>query len=65
MSLPYTWHDVGAELTIPVVWLRGELAHGNQPGFAVEPTVMASPGKRLKKGNFVTRKNYSLKKIKQ
>jgi hypothetical protein len=52
--LRHTWHGVGAVL---VIWLQGELARGNQPEFVVEPTDMASPGKRLKKGIFVIIKN--------
>lgn len=58
MSLPHTWHGVRAELAIPIMWRRGELARGNQYEFAVEPTAMAKPGKRLKKGNFVIMKSY-------
>jgi hypothetical protein len=55
--LRHTWHGVGAVLAVLVIWLQGELARGNQPEFVVEPTDMASPGKRLKKGIFVIIKN--------
>jgi hypothetical protein len=55
--LRHTWHGVGAVLAVLVIWLQGELARGNQPEFVVEPTDMASPGKRLNKGIFVIIKN--------
>jgi hypothetical protein len=48
-----------------VIWLQGELARGNQPEFVVEPTDMASPGKRLKKGIFVIIKNIGWMKKKK